>query len=260
LTFSTSSNMTFYATAVEDSGDFDITAFSTDTAWCVFDDISVSVEYKWIQYSATEVWLRWSPAMFTWLNTSNVDDSPQVKIQSQMNETDDDWGFINVDGYCGDLIIGEFNPSWYYANISIYAQFNGYDWIIWTRILDVEILHTIQTNIWDLNREGDYYTLLMHTNYENASAMVWDDMTDGTGYGDATYYGNYEGMHEWLRDTTVGIHNCTILLNAGADKGAVDRNYVENDLRLWYNFTYEISPAILSITDPVYTASDEQNF
>ncbi|MHA2380246.1 MAG: PulJ/GspJ family protein [Candidatus Thorarchaeota archaeon] len=217
------------------------------TATCIWDDIEITSgpAYFWVQYSVDAVWLIWgAPTSYAWgYNTSAVQNG--VIIQSQMNGTDNAYA-STYGGSIAGLSIGAFNTAWYYVNISIRAQSAGYDWIIWTKILEVEILHTIYIENFNIEPTDYYFWITYQSNWNNASITIWDDAINaGTSYSDAIYWSASEGMHQFSRSTTIASHNISILINGTAtDQTHQTKDYSANEGWWWYNFTYVVTTAV----------------
>ena len=222
-----------------------ITVVYNVSAYCIWDDIEITSgpAYYWTQYSETAVWLIWgAPTSYAWgYNSSAVQDG--IKIQSQVNGTNNAWA-ITSGGSIAGLSIGSFTSEWWYVNISIRAQVGGYDWIIWTQILEVDILHSLQVVSFSIIPTDDYFWIQYQTNLLNASIIIWDDVIDsGTLYADNIYYSAYEGMHQIPRSSTVGAHNLTICITSTGT--LYNRTYDAGSYVWWYNFTYIVNAMTL---------------
>jgi len=170
-----------------------------------------------------------------------------VRIQSKINGTNDDWVYV-IDNSTGELSIGSFNPSWYYANISMYAQYGVYNWVVWTQVLEVDILHSLQIVSFSIVPTDDYFWIQFQTNLLNASITIWDDVVDsGTLFSDRIYYSAYEGMHQFARSSLVGAHNITICITS---KGiSPDKDFASDSYIWWYNFTYVVSADTFTLSE-----------
>lgn len=218
--------------------------------------MSSSPAYKWTQYSPDEVWLIVDTAKFTWELSGRSADG--VVIQSQINGTADDWGEINSDGYIGDLVLGgnptnnAFSSAWYHANISLYWQYNDVNSIMWTRILQVDILHSIhiEDSVFELN--DDWLTVGFQINWNNGTFYVYDN---GTYIG-----GSYMGLYQVAKSTVIGLHVITVVVNG--TQGTIDsttQNYTASSSDGWKVLTYRytINPVDFSITDPFCMQNNE---
>jgi len=240
-------NYTYIVLSITDP-DYGVVAFSANDVWCIFDDAEVSsVAYYWTQYSVDQVWLIWQSGTWTWeINGTTLDTGADANaiIQSHTNDTDDDWAILSGTGNIGDLIIGSFNPSWYYVNLVINCEttVNGtaYDWVVWSQVLNVDILHSLQIVNFDIVPTDNYFWIAYQTNLLNASITIWDDAIDsGTLFVDNIYDSDFEGMHQIQRSSTIAVHNITICITSTGVN--YDRDYTVHDYVWWYNFTYIIA-------------------
>lgn len=231
--------------------DYGLTAFFLyQDITIVFDNVVIPVEPSkyWVQYSPDAVWLIWgAPSSFEF----DYDDSPVTNgiiIQSQMNGTDNARS-STYGGSIFGLSIGPFDTTWYYANISIYAQFTAggstHNLLLWNQILWVDILHSLQIVSWSIVPTDETFLFTFQTNRLNASICIWDDGIDsGTLFSNNIYYSLFEGMHEIARSSIIGAHNVTICITSTGIE--YDRDYTIGDYVWWYNFTYVVNPSSYS--------------
>jgi len=214
-----------------------VTAFVNNTDFCFFDTIVVSPPYYWVQYSPEMVWFIWgSPSTYTWLSNSSGVGSGVV-IQSYVNGSANALATTYGSGSLGGLAIGSFSPSWYWATITINAEVAGYDWAIWNKTLNVDILHSLHIENFEIEPTDYWFWIAYTSNLGNASITIWDDAIDsGLLFTDAIYYSASEGFHSIARSTVVGTHNVTICITS--DGNTYGRYYNVSDWVWWYNWSY----------------------
>ena len=232
-----------------------ITSFTNTSATCTWDTITLSAyAYSWMQYSEFAVWLFWNPSNFAWaINSSAVVDGSIV--QSYMNGTLDDYGVTSA-GTCGDLIIGEFDTSWYTANVTITISVGGYEIIVFQEMLEVDILHSIHLEVQYFNVDGDWVTFAFQTNWNNATFYVWDNIT-----GTPVYVGgSAEGSYVMPYSNTVGLHNLIVLVNGS--QGTVDSSAQvagTTDTASWeyLQYRYTVNPVVFTITGLTFQQNND---
>jgi hypothetical protein len=202
----------YHATNIAESK-YGLSTFSTNTIDCTWDWLLISsISYFWVQYSVDAVWLIWNSGTYYWqTNSTPVTDASMMTIQSRLNGTVDDWAIVNG-GTIGELSLGPFNPSWYFVNISIYAEWGGFAWIAWSQVLAVDILHTIHIINLGESVEDVWITFYFSTNWGNSTATVWDNDT-------VVGYSQWEGGFQIAKPVSIGLHNFTILIN-GTNSGS----------------------------------------
>ena len=218
------------------------------SASCTWDIVTLSASaYSWMQYSEFAVWLFWNPSNFVWaVNSSAVQDGSIV--QSYMNGTLDDYGVTSA-GTCGDLIIGQFDTSWYIANVTITITIGGYEIIVFQEMLTVDILHSIHIETQQFYLTDNWVIINIQTNWNNATFFVWDNIT-----GTPELIGaSYEGSYPFARSSNIGLHNLIILVN-GSHGTLVTTSQVagtvDTDAWEYLQFPYTVNPIAFSITDP----------
>lgn len=217
----------------------------------IFDDAEISsVAYYWVQYSVNQVWLIWISGTWTWeINGTTIDTGADgnVVITSYMNGTSDDWAIITpVTGALDDMVIGAFNPTWYYValtfNVSTTVDGTSYNWQVWSATLEVDILHSIHINDQDIDVEDVWITFNFLTNWGNATYYIKDNET--------LVGSSFEGTYQIAKPTTVGLHNYTILLNGSQstiDASSQTWDYSESDYWVWINWKYTVNPVEVSV-------------
>ena len=246
---STAGNYTFSPTSATDAANGITVVFaSANLVWCIFDDATVSsTAYYWVQYSVNSVWLIWMSGTWTWtINGTTLDTGTDelCKIRSHMNATDDDWAIVNGAGDIGDLIIGEFDTSWYHVNLTINCETTidgvAYDWQVWEAVFAVDILHSLQITNFNIEPTDDYFWITFQTNLLNASITIWDDaINSGALFENNTYYSNAEGMHQIPRSEIEGLHNLTFCITSTGI--SYDKDFTIHDYVWWYNITYVVA-------------------
>ena len=245
-------NYSYVVTSITNT-DTPLVGFSANTVYCVWDDAAISsVAYCWTQYSPEAVWMIWMSGTWTWeFNGTTLDTGADVYciVQSHMNGTEDDWAIVSTTGDIGDLIIGEFNPTWYYMTLAINVEttIDGvpFDWTVWTIVIPVDILHSLQIVSFAIVPTDDYFWIQFQTSIMNASITIWDDGVDsGTLFADNIYHSDFEGMHQIPRSDVITAHNVTVCITSTGTE--YDRDYTVGDYVWWYNFTYVVSPSIFT--------------
>jgi len=245
-----------------DYGDAQITSITDPTygltsfyvysmATVVFDNITIPTEPNkyWVQYSPKSVWLIWgAPCSF-----ENVYDSSPVMdgilIQSQINGTDNARS-STYGGSIYGLSIGSFDTSWYYANITIIAEFTagGYNHNIrlWSKILVVDILHSIHVTEFDFDIDDYYINVIGLTEWGNATLTVF--MNEST----VVAYSSTEGTFSFERPTTPGLYTYTVLFNTTHSGSSYDSqvcDYSLNDHWVFFIRPYRVAEAITTTGD-----------
>ena len=232
---------------------YGVTAFRVSTdGLVIFDSGEVSsVAYYWVQYSVNAVWLIYQTGTWTWVvNGTTLDTGADTVcvIQSEMNETDDDWAIMDSTGDIGDLIIGQFDTSWYYVKIDLMFETTiggrSFDWEVRSNVLDVDILHSIHITDSGMDIQDNWITFYFHTNWNNATFYVWN--------ADSMIGGSLEGWYQVPKPTTVGLHNFTILVNGTQSSIVADeqtKDFSVSDSWEWINFKYTVNPVVFTITD-----------
>ena len=210
--------------------------------------------YKWFQYSPDEVWFIIDTGLFLWETCGDA--VADIKIMSTINGTDDDWGITNSAGYLGDLILGDFDSSWYHANIKLYAQDTLYDSLIWSVVVVVDILHSMQIRDSTFYLTDDWVTVGFQINWNNGTFFIWDNIT-----GTPVFIGaSYMGLYQFAKSATIGAHNLIILVNGThgtLSEGSQVAGTTDTDSWEYLEFTYTVNPIIFSITDPFAMQNNE---
>ena len=256
-----------------------ISSFVSNPVLITWDNATVSSNaYYWVQYSLSSVWLVWQSGTWTWEidgRTIDYDLATDVVIQSHMNGTSDDWAIVDDTGDIGDLIIGEFDTTWYYVtlilNVELVLNGQTYDFAVWTKTLTVDILHSIHIEDSGMDIQDAWITFVVHTNWDNASITIWDN---GTEVG----FFAYEGWYQIAKPSVVGLHNYTMLINGshfGSDSTFQYNDTTNtNDSWKFLILKYTVNPIELSfaqtiilqnnvsvmVTSRVYTAASSLDY
>jgi hypothetical protein len=257
VSFASAGNRTW---AINSHGDtHGLTKLINTSAFCAWDTIEISsVAYYWVQYSANQVWLIWNPSTFSWaVNGSTV--QAGVRIQSQVNGTNDDYAIMVSGGTCGDFAISPpFDTKWYYANITFYALTGVYNWSIWSNLLTVDILHSIKIEDSGMDVQDDWITFVIHSNWGNSTFTIADNMT---GSFDEVGYSSSEGWYQIAKPTVVGVHWYWILVN-GSHSGSTSSGQtldpsLTSDSWVWLDFKFTVNPVTFSITSLIMMQNNE---
>ena len=257
--YSTANNRSFIVTSITND-DMSLVGFSSNDAWCIWDDViaTSSPTYSWMQYDIDTVWLIWG-TVSTWEWDVNGTCLTQgTNLVGHANASEKARSAIwSATGNFGGLSIGEFNPSWYFVNISVNVEttINGqaYDWIVWTVIISVDITHTVQLVAPSVDVQDNWITFYYTTNYGNATLIIWDNDT-------LVGYSQWEGAYQIAKPTVVGLHNYTLLYNAthtGAGYADQVKDFSDSDLWLWQNWKYTVNPVQLSFDEVTFSQSNE---
>jgi hypothetical protein len=260
ITKNTVANYTWYPTSIADAN-YQLTGFSNNTVYCIFDDIVLNPTGHWVQEDEYTAFYRMELTTFQWdFNDTLVQNSPQIKVQSQLNETNDDWGVIkDTDMLSMILLIGSVDYDWYWANITLYAQFSGYNWSIHSLFTEVDILHSIHFAVFRIHETDDYVVFEYYTEHDNATwVSVYDNIT---GTPTRIYNHTDEGSHRILLSEVEGTHLLIFLFNQTTGLSWDEQSYntsLTDDWWAWNDYRYIVveSPIVLTVYTLIGASSD----
>jgi hypothetical protein len=244
---------------------YGITGYTVDTVSVVYDWVNITSgpSYYWTQYSVESVYLVWGfPSTFAWHERGTWLEEGAF-LRAHMNTTHNAVGGIsgNAGAFSG-LAIGPFGPSWYTVVIDIAVEYTPdtrtFDFVIWSRTLVVDILHSIHIEDSGMDVQDNWITFNIHSNWGNSTFTIADNMTGSfveVGYSDS------EGWYQIAKPTVVGTHWYWILVN-GSHSGSTSTGQTFNptltsDSWVWLDFKFTVNPVTFSITELIMLQNNE---
>lgn len=225
--------------------DYGVTTFQVTPIDVVFDDVTYSAAaYYWETNVEPNdpVWLVWISGVLMWeLNSTRL--SANTKIESYLNDTVNDFAFVDDYGQIPDLWIGGITDSWDYVNISIRAVdvFDSDDREFWSdssievqmhEIVDDGTTFTFAGSVAFIRNDAGtpnlleiqvYNGTLAEQDHADSGRQFWAKCTLTAGGGSGVglpidyYFGpyltdnggmiriplNYSLVHEWCNSTTI---------------------------------------------------------
>ena len=249
-TSSTAVTKTFYPVTI--SGDtHGIITFTDNQLSVIWDTIvsTGSISKYWVQYSATEVSLIWGTgSVWKWsVNDTFVPDGIVFTAYSNGTGPSAASG-IYGSGNLGSLAIGFYNPSWYFVNLQVNATYDGFDLIVYQDTLAVDVLHSIHIEDSVFYLTDNWVTVGFQTNWNNATFFIWDNIT-----GTPVFVGSsYEGLYQFAKSGTVGLHKLIILVNGThgtLDESSQVAGTVDTDSWEYLEVQYTVNPVTFSIME-----------